>query len=56
MKTAPGSMAMFMASQSAAVKEADELRRTAQGLRWGALPVLHAGPAGRAAVALGQPA
>jgi ParB family chromosome partitioning protein len=37
-KTAPGSMAIFMASQSAAVKEAEELRQKLKAFE-GALPV-----------------
>lgn len=42
-KTAPGSMALFMASQSAAVKEADELRARLKAFD-GALPVRRLDP------------
>jgi hypothetical protein len=46
---------MFMATQSAAVKDADELRERLKAFD-GALPVLHARPAEHAPVALGEPA
>lgn len=42
-KTAPGSMAMFMASQSAAIKDAEELRLKLKAFD-GALPVLTLDP------------